>query len=261
MSAPPVPSFFAGTASLVRLTLLRTLRGRKLRVAAIATFTVLLFPAIIALSSDDADATAVVRGGIDWGFYRLLVFVLPVLFVSGAIGEEVEGRTLHFLSMRPVSRAAIALAKYIVGAGASLAVLWAGIILLHVIGYATSPTSMIEEIGATARAGGAASLLVLTYSGVCLFWGTVAPSAGSMISLLWLGFFEWFMGLAPGVFRFVSMAHFARELGGVGRAGMDEWIPEVDLWICAAIVCGFGFLVTLLGVLVMRSSELRFGKA
>jgi len=258
MSAPPVPSFFASVGAVVQLTALRTLRGRKLRAAALATFVVLLFPAVIALFKEDADAVEIVRGGIDWGFFRLLVFLLPVLFTSGTIGEEVEGRTLHFLMSRPVSRAAVAMGKYIVGAGASLAVLWAGILLLHLVGFATTPAAMIDELGATARAGGAASLLVLTYSGICLLWGALTPGAAGMISVVWLGFFEWFMSLVPSAARFVSMNHFARELGGLERAGLDQWVPDVDLWICAAVVSAVWLAFTSLGVLTVQLSELRY---
>lgn len=261
MSAPPAPSFFSGVGAVVQLTLLRTLRGRKLRVAAIATLVVLLFPAAVALLEEDADAAAVVRGGIDWGFFRLLVFLLPVLFTSGMIGEEVENRTLHFLTMRPISRSAIAIGKYIVGAGSALAVTWAGIILLHVVGFATEPSLMIEELGDTARAGGAASLLILTYSGICLLWGALTPQAAGMISVIHLGFFEWFMTLVPGSPRLISMNHHARELGGLERAGIAEWVPDLELSTSAAIVVAVWLIFTALGVLVVQMSELRYGKA
>lgn len=261
MSAPPAPSFFAGLAAVVRLAMLRTLRGRKLRVAAAATFVVILFPAVVALLEEDADAADVVSGGIDWGFYRLLVFLLPVLFTSGTIGEEVEARTMHFLTMRPISRSAIALGKYAVATASALAVLWAGLVLLHVIGYATSPTLMIDQAPETARAGGAASLLVMAYSGICLLWGALVPEAGGMISVVWLGFVEWFLALFPGIIRFISLNHWARELGGLERAGWADWVPEVELWICALIVTAGWLLFTGFGVLTVQLSELRAGKA
>jgi ABC-type transport system involved in multi-copper enzyme maturation permease subunit len=261
MSAPPAPSFFAGTGAVARLTFLRTLRGRKLRVAVVATVVVLLFPALVALLEDDADVASIVSNGIDWGFFRLLSLLLPVLFTSGAIGEEVEGRTLHFLSMRPVSRSSIAIGKYLVGAGASLAVLWAGLVLLHVVGYATSPTLMIDNLGATARAGGAASLLVIAYSGICLFWGALVPEAAGMISVLWLLFFEVFLGLAPSMLRLPSLSHYARLLGALEPAGLDLFVPEIPLWVCAVVIVSAWAIFTLLGVLIVQLSELRFGKA
>lgn len=259
--SPPAPGFIASTVAVARLTLLRTLRGRKLRVAGAASLVVILFPAVVALLEDGADPAAVVRGGIDWGFFRLLVFLLPILFTSGSIGEEVEGRTLHFLSMRPVSRAAIALGKYVVGAGAALAVMWTALVLLHVVGFATSPTLMIDQLDETARAGGSASLLVLAYSGICLLWGALVPEAAGMLSVVWLGFVEWFMALLPGVLRFLSLNHFARELAGLPRAGWSDWVPEVSLWTSAGVVVGGWLVFTLFGVLTVQLSELRFGKA
>jgi hypothetical protein len=309
MSAPPAPNFFVASMAVARLSAMRTIRGRKLRVAALAALVVISFPAVVAFVGDDVDANAcatrcpegqfcvddpaddcnpgdgercpglcradagpvgVVRGGIDWGFFRLLVFLLPILFTSGAIGEEVEGRTLHFLAMRPVSRGAIALAKYLVGSAAGLIVLWAALLLLHIVGYLTEPTLMIEQADDTARAGGAASLLLLTYSGICLLWGALVPEAAGMLSIVWLGFMEWFVGLLPGPLRFASMAHFARELGGVytteadgtiDRMGWDDWIPPVDLWVCGLVIVIAWLVFTGLGVLVVQVSELRFGKA
>ncbi len=261
MSAPPAPSFFSGVGAVMRLSMLRTLRGRKLRVALVAAVIVIVFPAVVALLEEDADAAEVVSGGIDWGFFRLLVYLLPVLFTSGVIGEEVEERTLHFLTMRPVSRSAIALGKYLVGALTSLAVLWAGLILLHVIGYATSPTLMIDQAPETARAGGALTILVFVYSSVCLLWGALVPEAGGMLSLVWLGFIEWILGFFPGIIRFASMNYWARELGGLERAGWSDWVPAVDLWICGTIVGVVWLLFTFLGVLTVQVSELRAGKA
>ncbi|MBX3268775.1 MAG: ABC transporter permease [Sandaracinaceae bacterium] len=268
-AAPAAPGLASSTLSMVRLASLRTLRGRKLRVAAIAAFVVILFPAVVALVGDD-DPVGVVKSGIDWGFFRLLVFLLPLLFASGAIGEEVEARTLHFLAMRPVPRASIALGKYLVGTAASLAILWVGLLLLHGVGYAATPTLMIDQLGETARAGAAASLLLATYSAIALFWGTIVPEAGGMLTVVWLGFIEWFGMLLPGVLRFASMSHFARELGGLERAGWDPVellgetvvrVPDVELWICATVVASEWLLVLALTLLIMHTAQLRFGKA
>ena len=270
MSAPPSPGFAASTMAVARLAALRVLRGRKLRMALVATLVVVLFPAVVALVKDDADAATVVKGGIDWGFYRLLVFLLPILFTSGTVGEEVEARTLHFLAMRPLPRASIALGKFLVGAGAALAVFWIGLLALHLIGYAASPTLLVEQFGDTARAGGAGSLLLATYCAVCLFWGTLVPEVGGMASIIWLGVVEFFFGLLPGIFRFLSASHWARELGGIERAGWAVIeilgrelvsVPEVDLWIGAAVVGGELVLFLGLALLIMQTAQLRFGKA
>jgi len=172
--------------------------------------------------------------------------------------------------MRPLQRASIALGKYLVGTAAALAILWVGLILLHVVGYAATPTEMIEQIGATARAGGAASFLLVTYCAIALFWGTLVPEAGGMLTVVWLGFIEWFGMLLPGVLRYVSMSHFGRELGGMERAGWDPVelagqtlvsVPDVELYWCALVV-GIEWLFFLFfALLIMQTAQLRFGKA
>ncbi len=264
-----MPGFLSSTASIFRLTYLRTLRGRKLRIGLVAALLVVAFPAVIAIANDDAEAVEVVTSGIDWGFYRLLAFLLPLMFTAGLVSEETEARTLHFLAMRPLHRASIALGKYLVGVLASLMILWASLLLLHVIGYATEPSAMIEQLGATARAGGALSLLVVTYSAVTLFWGVLVPEAGALVSVVWLGFVEWFGTLLPSVFRFMSMNHFARELGGMERAGWDPVelgpitveVPFVELHWCGLIVAGEWLLFLALALVIMQHAQLRFGKA
>lgn len=270
MSAPPAPSFLYSTRALARLSFLRTLRGRKLRLASIAVGVVVLFPAVVALVKEDGATAEVVRSGIDWGFFRLLVFLLPILFLSGVVSEEVEGRTLHYLAMRPVPRASIALAKYLVGTASALAIFWAGLLLLHFVGFAATPTLLIEELGTSARAGAAGSLLLVTYCAICLFWGTLVPEAAGLLSVVWLGFLEWFVMLLPGVARFLSMSHFARELGGIERAGMDVVtiagrelirVPDVDLWVCGLVIASEWALFLGLALLTMQVSQLRFGKA
>lgn len=278
-SAPmAAPNFVHATLSIARLTMLRIVRGRKLWVAGIAAAVVILFPAFVALSRDEADrealheaVTAAVSGGIDWGFFRLLVFLLPILFTSGTVGEEVEGRTLHFLAMRPLPRAAIALGKYLVGTATGLVVLWVALILLHVVSYAATPSLMIDQLGETAQAGGAASMLLVLYSAICLFWGTLVPEAGGMLSIVWLGFVEWFVGLLPGVFRFGSMTHWARELGGIEAAGWGEItigpgdplvsVPVVETWIMVLVPVVEWALFLGFALLIMQTAQLRFGKA
>jgi hypothetical protein len=169
-----------------------------------------------------------------------------------------------------VQRSSIALGKYLVGTLSALGIFWAGLILLHVVGFAATPTLMIDELGATARAGGAGSLLLVTYCAICLFWGTLVPEAAGLLSVVWLGFIEWFVMLLPGVVRFGSMSHFARELGGLERAGMDVIsiggrelvsVPDVEMWICGVVVASEWVIFLGLALLIMQVSQLRFGKA
>ncbi|MGE0787717.1 MAG: ABC transporter permease [Sandaracinaceae bacterium] len=266
---PGLPGFLSSTLTIMRLTLRRTLRGSKVKVALVAAILVVLFPAVIALAKDEAEAVEVVTAGIDWGFYRLLVFLLPLMFTVGLVSEETEARTLHFLAMRPVQRASIALGKYIIGVGASLAVMWAALLLLHLIGFAATPTLLVDKFADTARAGGAASLLLVTYSAVTLFWGVLVPEAAAMVSVVWLGFVEWFGTLLPSVFRFMSMNHFARELGGLERAGWDPVelgpivveVPFVELHYCALIIASEWLVFLVLALVIMQYAQLRFGRA
>ncbi|MCC6877921.1 MAG: ABC transporter permease [Sandaracinaceae bacterium] len=259
---PPVPSFVDGVMASVRLSYLRVLRGRKLRVVAIATLVVILFPAIVALLDRDADRAVVVTQGFNWGFFRLLLFLAPILMSSGAIADEVEERTLSFLTMRPTSRWALLLGRWLVSTGAAVAVIVLGVLLLHVIAYLTEPREMIDQLGSTARIAGASTLLVITYSSICLLWGVLVPEAATLLSVLYLGVIELCFGVVPGVLRFFSMSHFARELAGLPRWGfMSETVPEVPLWGCALVIVVVTGLFTLGALAIFRGTQTRFGNA
>ena len=65
MIAPP--SIVSSTMAIARLSAKRVIRGRKLRVAAVAAFVVVLFPAVVALLESDAIAVDVRHGDVELG--------------------------------------------------------------------------------------------------------------------------------------------------------------------------------------------------
>jgi len=135
-----------------------------------------------------------------------------------------------------------------------------GVLVLHVGAYATAPSDMIDEIGATMRYAGALALLAACYSAICLFWGALVVEASGLVSTLHLASVEFVFGFLPGVARFVSMNYFCQQLAGLPRSGITEWVPDVSLSVCAAVV-----VVTLafvaLSALVVETSEVGFGRA
>lgn len=258
----PVPDLATSVASVFRLNVLRILRGRKLRLG-VASLALVVCATVIARYSVDVDAPErLVEDAARVGFFGLLAYLLPFLFSSGAIAEEVETRTLPYLLLRPTSRLALALGKYLSGSLLSIALLTLGLIALHVGCYATDPSGMIDHIPDTAKYAGALALLALCYSAICLFWGSLITEASGLMSTLHLGAIEFGLGLMPQAVRFVSMNHWAGEIAGLPRGGLlAETVPQIDEpWPVVIIVA-----VTLLFLggasLVIRTSQFGFGKA
>jgi hypothetical protein len=262
VSPPPVPDLGSATLAMLRLAWTRLVRGRKLRLGVVATVLVVLAAVIARYAAGDADPADVVEAGVRVGFFGMLVYLLPFLFNSGSIAEEVEARTFPYLAMRPAGRVAIALGKYIAGAGMSVLLLAGGMLALHVASFVSEPTPMLDELPGTLRAIGAISLLALCYSAICLFWGSLVVEAGGWLSTLHLATIEFGCSWLPSFMRFASMNYLASQVAGLPKGGFfPEWVPDVETWICGVVV-GVVTLVFLgLSVTVVRVSELGFGRA
>lgn len=257
-----MPSFGAALSSVLRLQLKRTVRGRKLRLGAVAVVLVVAGAVAARYAVPSADPVAITRSAIDAGFFTLLVYLLPFLFNSGAIAEEVESRTFAFVMSRPVPRSAIVLGKFLAGALVSVALLSAGILLLHVACLATTPTPLVDELGPTLRSMGAVALLACFYSAVCTLWGALVVEAAGLLSTIYLAAVEFAFSFVPGVFRFVSMNHHARQLAGYPKGGFfPDVVPDIPLWISGVAPAALMLLYLALATLVVRTAEYRFGKA
>ena len=262
MSAPPVPDLGSSTLAVLRLSWTRLVRGRKLRLGILATVLVLIAAIAARYAAEGSAASDVVEAGVRVGFFGLLVYLLPFLFTSGTIAEEVEGRTFPFLALRPAGRIAIVLGKYIAGAGMSVLLLASGILILHVASFATEPTPMIDELPSTLRAIGAITLLALCYSAICLFWGSVVVEGAGLLSTLHLATLEFGFSWLPSFLRFASMNYHAAQLAGLPKGGFyPEWVPDIDTWIHGVAIAVVTMLFLGMAALVVRTSELGFGKA
>lgn len=258
----PVPDLASSVLAVFRLNLKRMLRGRKLRFALAAM--VLVVGATLAARYVVApeDPQPLVHDAIRMGFFGLLAYLLPFLFNSGAIAEEVETRTLPYLLLRPTGRLGLTLGKYLSGALLSFALLASGVIALHLGAYATTPSAMIDNLGDTLRMIGALGLLTLCYSAICLFWGALITEASGLMSTLHLGAVEFALGMMPFAIRFVSMNYWATQIAGLPKGGfLSETVPDVETWIAVLVVCVVTFLFLGGATLVVRTSQFGFGKA
>ncbi len=262
MSKHAVPSFGGSILAHAHLGYVRAVRGRKLRLGAFATMLVVVAARTAAQLATEATSEDVMRTAVRLGFFWMLAFLLPFLFASGAIAEEVEGRTLTFLAMRPAGRVAMTLGKLLVAWGFSSGLLAGGVLLLHLAVYATHPTELIDNLGDTFRYVGALALLALCYSAICLFWGALVVEASGLISTLHLASLEFVFGFLPGVARFLSMNFFCQELAGLPRGGFGaDWVPELSLWVSGGVVGVVTLLFLGFSILVVEMSEMGFGRA
>jgi hypothetical protein len=247
---------------VLRLQVTRLVRGRQLRLGAIAVTFVVLAVLGARFAGQSSDPAVVLVQAERWGFFTLLVFLLPFLFNAGAIGEEVERRTFSYLASRPAGRIAVTLGKYLAGVGLAFGLLAGGLLLLHVVTFATDPTLLFERLPATLQTLAGLLLLVTFYGAVCLFWGAVAPEAAGIIAILHLGVLEFGFVWLPTYFRLVSMNYLGRQLAGLSKGGiMASSVPDVPPAIAAAVLLVVSALTMTVAAVVVRMSEYRYAQA
>ncbi|MEM6957139.1 MAG: ABC transporter permease subunit [Myxococcota bacterium] len=274
---PPLPGFLQAVAAVAQLQLRRLVRGKKLRLAVVTTFAVVATILVghyagapsEGLSADYAvqRAQASLSEGLRWGFFRLLVFLLPFLLASASIGEEVEQRTFVFLSSRPSGRAAVALGKWVAATSATVTILVVAVLILHVGAFATSPRAMVEAVTVDGVAGTGSALLALVllstaYCSICLFFGALVPEAAGVSSALYLAVIEFLFSFLPSIFRAISLNYSAQEIAGFERDGMfAEDAIAIAPPVAGAALLAAGLLFGALAVIVVHTSEYRFSQS
>jgi ABC-2 type transport system permease protein len=164
-------------------------------------------------------------------FYALVIPITTLILASSALGDERRDKTLSFLTLRPISRLAIAGAKTSGAALVSMAFAMFGAVALSVTWVILGGS--FDVFPAIALGALLASVM---YSAVFVLLGSVLARA-TLVGLLYVLFFEHVIvsnlpRLAGGSLWRISLgamletmpAHFpARaQLGALG-----EWVPSV----------------------------------
>ncbi|MCA9575681.1 MAG: ABC transporter permease [Polyangiales bacterium] len=251
---PPAPSLGASIAVHARLQVLRLRRSAKLKLAVGATLPMVAAVALSANLGDDA--VGALRGGYKFALFLLLGYLLPFLFASGAISEEVESRTFTYLASRPASRLGMVVGKWLTATLFSAALLGGAAVLMHISSLATSPTVFVDELGLLGRTLGAVLLLSAGYSALTMCFGALVPPAAGIVGGLYLAIFEFIMGeMGPGYLPLLTMHHHALLLSGTD-SGLE---PVVELPIAFALMAGFTLVWLALTAVAVVPREFREG--
>lgn len=262
MTTPARPAPFAALSSLYRLSMLRLWRGRQLKLALGITIFV-SGVGIAARYATGAAAADTEKSIIDNGLFLVVVYVLPVLLASGALADEIDSRTLTYLLVRPVPRSIVCIAKYLAAASAAAGLLVLSVLVVHVGCFAAHPAQLVEHIELPLRAAGGLALLAFAYCAIGLFFGALVAEAPSILTALWFLFMEFAAGIVPGPFRLLSLNHHAQNIAGLldTQGTLAQYTPQVEPAISVAALGGAVVFWVFAGVLVVRFSDFRFGRA
>ena len=270
-SLPQVPSTYAAMGTVARLHWKRLVRGRKLRLAAlslsliVATTLLLRYGLVWAADdpfTDEAQYVDWVKASmseaVDFGFFSLLLLLIPFLLASGAIAEDVQSRTFAYMTARPVPRFALALGRWLAASAMGALVIGGGMLLMHLGVFMTLPHEMLEELPATLQKAGASILLATFYSAITMLFGALMPNTTAFLSVMYLIVVEFFFG-AMGWLRLLSMRYHASQLAGFETDGfLTGDVPELPTWGHALTLSGAIIVGMLTLMLVLTYKEFRF---
>lgn len=243
--------------ALLALERLRLMRGRSLWLGLGLGLLIAAFGVWARHASGEPQA---IEKSYDLGLSHLLAYLLPYLFSTGMIAEEVRGRTLGYLTSRPVARSQILIAKWAVAAGASAGVLSATCLILHLGCFALDPGELIARLPTLFTTAGALALQAAAYAALGLCYGVVAPRAASALFAFHLLLVEATLSLAPGSLRLLSLAHHAAELAGLPRHGaMTESVRDLPPAAHVAVLCAGCCLWLALGCARFAHAEYHAG--
>ena len=218
--------------ALVTVTL-RALLGRRRTVLMILLAALpILVGLVIRLGGGRSDAGDI----LDALVIRTVLPLIALIIGTAAVGSEIEDGTVLFLLLKPIARWQIALAKVVVAAGLTAALVVPAILItgLLVGGGGSDSIGLASGYAMAAILGGSAYAVAFTVLGIVT---SRALIIGLAYTLLWEGVLA---GLLAGT-RFLSIRQatlgIAAELTGTD-VGADPLAPAVAIAIVAVVIIG-----------------------
>lgn len=176
------------------------------------------------------------------GYIQILLLVLPLLYGTSLIGDEVDDKTITYLFVRPVPRAVIYLGKYLACVITVTVLIFPSFLLTFLIlSTLDPPEEVIRHLPVLLQDLGILGLGILAYSGLFGFFGTVLKRPllwGMIFGIGW----EWIVTYIPGYIHRFTIAHYLQSLlpHASGQRGVLQIFGETT----SAPVAVFTLLIT-----------------
>lgn len=215
MSAPRPATPLAILAAIGELTLRRLWRGRALWVSVVIALLPVAFAAIFKSQASRAEQRELPE--ILFVFELLLIAVIPSMFVSSSIGEEIEDRTTTYLWSRALPRWTIIIGKLLALLPIILVLVVGNWFLALQVGGASPPAMSYVAIAA----GG------VSISCLAAGLATLVPKHGMALTVCYVLFFDLPTGALPASIRQISFTHHLRTLSDLGLTppGFEPSMP------------------------------------
>ena len=201
--------------STIFLLTLRALgRGRRVLVIAVLLAVPSLLSVAYLASEPHGDGTNFAASLFSQLMLPILLPLTALVFATSALGGEVEDRTLVYLTLKPISRLSVALAKAL--AATLIVLVLVEVALAAATLIATRGASTGQQLSATMVAGAAGCL---TYCSVFLLLGLAAPRRALVAGLVYVLGWE---GAAAGLSTALASLSIRHYVQGIFHAGLGS---------------------------------------
>jgi ABC-2 type transport system permease protein len=198
--------------AIVRLTLRQFLRSKSVLVVVGITLFPVLFALIPQISSDKETLRQIrdiIGNTIYLDLFAATLLPLATLVLStAAFGDELEDKTLQYLTLKPIARFQIALAKFLAVLIVTIPITWFGLLVTWTVGswgYLDDTRDLIWPMFASSAMG------IIGFSAVFMFVSLLiqrALLAGIFYVFIWETALSRYL---PGI-RAVSIRHYTQSM-------------------------------------------------
>lgn len=236
-------------ATVYRSDLRRLLRAKKTLVLLVVQFLPVLF-AIVYIFYDGVDGLAIFSETVEGVVFPFLLPLAAVFYGGPALVDEMEGRTLTYLLLRPISKPMLYIGKWLASTTVAVGLAVLPVLALLVVVMIAAGGLGGTSVGGIAQIIGAAVLGTACYTAVFAFLGALAGKS-QFPGIIYFVIFEMLCPLFP-ILELLSMRfnmrtaagfNAAQRLGFLDKLIFDEpmdiawWVGFVVLGVfCAAVV-------------------------
>jgi ABC-2 type transport system permease protein len=191
------------------LTVRQFLGGKAVRVVAALSFLPCLFALIYLLNTDVATRADFLVDAIYTGMVISTLLPITVLILAtGALGNEIEDRTLPYLTLKPLTRLRIVIEKLLGVLAVTEPIILAGLVVTFALVYRGDATDHLRLLGAILAS---AAVAIFAYSSIFLLISLIIPRA-LLVGIIYTFVWESVLGrFLPGL-RIVSIRHFTQSI-------------------------------------------------
>ena len=151
-------------------------------------------------------------------YIQLLIPILALLFGSGIVNEEVDNKTLVFLTTSPVPKPSIIIGKFAAYVLLSIIIVNVGLFLCFLIVNINRLGNMVH-VKEFVSFVGVGIVGLVTYMALFTLLGTLLKKAGVVLGLLFIFGWETVVQYIPGVTQKFTVIHWIKSLLPHGARG------------------------------------------